>query len=100
MQSDSFSSIPSNRTSTGLDPYVMIARAQMQMELAHRGDLLAELGLHTLLLIGTAFLWSAVYTAQKTTVAGVGRESMVAYAVLSVLLTTAFSTTVQNTVHS
>jgi ABC-2 type transport system permease protein len=80
--------------------YLRIAQAQMLMALAHWADLLSEISLNALLLVGTAFIWTRAYPSDSLVVAGVGRDGMVTYAVLSVLLNAAFATTVQYTLHS
>jgi ABC-2 type transport system permease protein len=82
-----------------LRPYARIARAQLLTALSHPADIAAEVALYACVLVATGYLWRAAYDgAHGGAVEGVGRQQMITYAVVSVILASCFSTSVQWTV--
>jgi ABC-2 type transport system permease protein len=80
--------------------YAQIAKAELRRSLVHRADLFAEMSLNGVLLVATGYLWRAAYGSHQGEIAGVGRQQMLTYAILAVLLSASFATTVQFTLHN
>lgn len=77
--------------------YLQLAKLRLLTELTYRFDVFARIGTHLILMLATIFLWQTAYRGDGT-VAGVDRDQMVKYAVMSALLGAAFVTHAQHVV--
>ncbi len=78
--------------------YLQLAKLRLLTELTYRFDVFARIGTNLILMLATIFLWQTAYRGGGT-VAGVSRDQMVKYAVVSALLGAAFVTHAQHVVN-
>lgn len=75
--------------------YLYKLKLQMQVYLTYRFEVFASILTRFLLIIANVFLWNCVYTDQ-TSIAGVNREQMITYSVLSACMSVFYQCGVQS----
>lgn len=75
--------------------YIYIAKMKILSALAYRFDVISSVFVRSLVVVATSYFWIAVYNTQENA-AGVGKEQMLTYSIISAVLSCIFNVDVEN----
>ena len=80
-------------------PYLYIMKTKIMMSLAYRFDVIANVLVQAVVLAAAVFFWEAVY-ADQSMVADTTLKQMIDYAIITLLLVTLYSTSVEDEINA
>lgn len=82
-----------------MNAYLYYLKLRLLTEFTYRFDVFSSIGSNIIILLTTVYIWKAAYQNSEVIVSGVNETEMVTYTIISIILSTFFTNSIQDTLN-